>query len=74
MKFFTPDMGELIEIITVEPDGNSVIIKGKIMGTMPMKVVLLPEELRHGFKFLTPRLVLTLITMLFRRTKRSLLK
>ena len=51
-----------------------MIIKGKIMGTMPMKAVLLPEELRHGFKFLTPRLVLTLITMLFRRTKRSLPK
>lgn len=70
MKFYTPERGELIEIITVEPDRAGVLIKGKIMGAMPMTAVLLPEELRGGFKFLTPRLVFTLIAMLFRRARK----
>ena len=39
------------------------------MGAMPMKAVLKPEQLRQGFRFLTPRLVFTLITMLFTRSK-----
>lgn len=68
MRFFTPEGGELIEIMTVAPETNRVVIYGKIMGAMPMKAVLTPEQLRQGFKFLTPRLIFTLITMLFRRS------
>ncbi len=68
MKLYTPERGELIEIITVEAEQGRVVIKGKIMGAMPMRAVLLPEELRRGFKFLTPRLAFTVIAMLFRRT------
>ena len=68
MRFFTPEGGELIEIMTVAPEPNRVVVHGKIMGAMPMKAVLTPEQLRQGFKFLTPRLIFTLITMLFRRS------
>ena len=68
MRFFTPEGGELIEITTVSPEGDHVVIQGKIMSAMPMKAVLKPEQLRQGFKFLTPRLVLTLLVMLFKRT------
>jgi hypothetical protein len=68
MRFFTPEGGELIEIMTVTPERNRVVIHGKIMGAMPMKAVLTPEQLRQGFKFLTPRMIFTLITMLFRRS------
>jgi hypothetical protein len=68
MRFFTPDGGELIEIMTVSPEGDQIVIQGKIMGAMPMKAVLKPEQLRQGFKFLTPRLVLTLLAMLFKRS------
>jgi hypothetical protein len=68
MRFFTPEGGELIEIMNVAPERNRVVIQGKIMGAMPMKAVLTPEQLRQGFKFLTPRLVFTIIAMLFRRS------
>ncbi len=70
MKFFTPDGDELIEIMTLATEGGNIAIRGKIMGAMPMTAVLTPEELRQGFKFLTPRLVYTLIAMLFRRSGR----
>ena len=68
MRFFTPEGGELIEITTVTPERDGILIQGKIMGAMPMKAVLKPEQLRQGFRFLTPRLVFTLITMLFTRS------
>jgi hypothetical protein len=68
VRFFTPEGGELIEIMTVKPERGGILIQGKIMGAMPMKAVLKPEQLRQGFRFLTPRLVLTLITMLFTRS------
>ena len=68
MRFFTPEGGELIEIMNVTPERNRVVIQGKIMGAMPMKAVLTPEQLRQSFKFLTPRLVFTIIAMLFRRS------
>jgi hypothetical protein len=68
MRFFTPDGGELIEIMNVTPERGRIVIQGKIMGTMPMKAVLTPQQLRQSFKFLTPRLAVTLIGMLFRRS------
>ena len=40
MRFFTPEGGELIEIMNVAPERNRVVIQGKIMGAMPMKAVL----------------------------------
>lgn len=67
MKFFTPEKTELIEITAVAPHKDGILISGRIMSTMPMKAVLRPDQLRQGFKFLTPRLVLTLLAMLFKR-------
>jgi hypothetical protein len=67
MKFFTPERAELIVITAVDPHPEGLIISGKIMGAMPMKAVLTPAQLRAGFKFLSVKLVMTLIGMLFRR-------
>jgi hypothetical protein len=66
MKFYSPDKTVLMEIASVKPHPNGVLIEGKIMGTMPMKAVLKPAEIRAGFRFLSPRLIWTLLTMLFR--------
>jgi hypothetical protein len=67
MKFFTLDKTILMDVGSVVPHDQGVIIEGKIMGTMPMKVILRPEELRAGLRFLTPGLVWTMVKMLFRR-------
>ena len=50
MKFFTPEGGELIEIMTVTPERDGVLIQGKIMGAMPMKAVLKPEAIASGLQ------------------------
>jgi hypothetical protein len=67
MKFFTPERSELIVITAIDKHPDGLIISGKIMGTMPMRAVLTPAQLRAGFKFLSPKLVFTLFGMLFRR-------
>ena len=68
MKFFTPEKSELIEITKVETHAEGLVIHGKIMGTMPMKAVLTGPQLRSGFRFARPRIIWTLVKMLFRRT------
>ena len=67
MKLYTPDNSELIEISAVVPSPDGLVIEGTIMGAMPMKAVLKPAELRHGFRLLTFRSALAVILMLFRK-------
>jgi hypothetical protein len=67
VKLFTLDKTILMDVTGVSPHQQGVLIEGKVMGTMPMKVVLRPEQLRAGLKFLTPGLIWAVITMLFRK-------
>jgi hypothetical protein len=67
MKFYTPEKNELLEITEVEPHDEGLVVRGRIMGTMPMNAVLRPDELRKAFQFARPAVVLTLLAMLFRR-------
>jgi hypothetical protein len=68
MKLYTNDKIELMDVAEVERDGDALLIKGKIFGTMPMTARLSPEQARQGFKLLNVRLVLFLLTFLFRRS------
>lgn len=71
MKFFTLDKTILMDLSTVTPHEQGILIEGKIMGTMPMKVVLRPEELRTGLKLISPRLIFALLSMLFRKSSQQ---
>jgi hypothetical protein len=53
MKFYTPEKTVLMEITAVKPHADGLMIEGKIMGTMPMRAVLRPDELRAGFSLLS---------------------
>jgi len=66
MKFYTPEKSVLLDITSVQPHAQGILVSGKIMGTMPMKAVLRPEELRAGLRLLTFKLIFTLLSMLFR--------
>ncbi|NTI78482.1 hypothetical protein [Rhizobium rhizogenes] len=59
---------ELMNVSALDRDGNFLVVKGKIFGTMPMTAKLSPEEARNALKMLTPSLVWFLLTFLFRRT------
>ena len=66
MKLYTPEKSVLLDVTSVQPHPDGILVSGKIMGTMPMKAIVRPEELRAGLRLLTVRLVFRLVTMLFR--------
>lgn len=67
MKVFTPDKSELMEVSTIYRDKNNIVIGGKIMGSMPMKAVIRPEDGRNGLKLLDAKTIFFLLTFLFRK-------
>jgi hypothetical protein len=67
MKLHSTDGSELLTVSALERDGNSLLIKGKVFGAMPMNALLKPEEARAALKLLTPRLIFFLLTLPFRR-------
>ena len=67
MKLHSSDGSELMTVTALERDGNSLLIKGKVFGAMPMNARLKPEAARAALKLLTPRLILFLLTLPFRR-------
>ena len=68
MKLHSTDGGELLTVNALERDGNSLLIRGKVFGTMPLNARLNSEAARAALKLLTPRLVLFLLTLPFRRS------
>ncbi len=70
MKLYSADNSELMRIDTIDHQGSELIIKGKVFGAMPMTAKLKPEEARQLFKLLNFKLVLFLLTFLFRRSTR----
>jgi hypothetical protein len=69
MKLLNLDNSALINVNNVCREGDDLIIKGTIMGAMPMQCKLTPSEARNAFKLLTPGLLFFLLTFLFRRGK-----
>ncbi|HMD28136.1 MAG TPA: hypothetical protein VKH13_06155 [Steroidobacteraceae bacterium] len=68
MKLHSTDGGELLTVNALERDGNCLLIRGKVFGTMPLNARLNSEAARAALKLLTPRLVLFLLTLPFRRS------
>jgi hypothetical protein len=70
MKLFNADGSELMRVESIERDGDTIVIRGKVFGAMPMSARLEPQEARRGLKLLNARLALFLLTFLFRRSRR----
>lgn len=67
MKIYSADKTELMQVARIERDGNDLVLKGKVFGTMPMSARLRPAEARAALKLLTPGLVWFLLTLPFRK-------
>jgi hypothetical protein len=67
MKLYTAEKTDLLEVQAIETTSEGIVIDGQIMGAMPMKALLTPAELRRGLRFLTPKVLMALVCMLFRR-------
>jgi hypothetical protein len=71
MKLKNADGGELMTVSSLERDGDALLIKGKVFGAMPMTAKLDAESARAALKLLTPRIILFLLTLPFRKGKKS---
>src|SRR6185437_6468897 len=67
MKIYGADGKEMMPVSSLERDGSTLVIKGKIFGTMPLTAKLRPEEARKAFGLLNFRLWLFVLTLPFRR-------
>jgi hypothetical protein len=67
VKIYSADKSELMQVARIERDGNDLVLKGKVFGTMPMSARLKPSEARAALKLLTPGLVWFLLTLPFRK-------
>jgi hypothetical protein len=67
MKIYGQDNSELMQVTLLERDGNALVMKGKVFGSMPLTAKLTPQEGRNALKLLNFRLVAFLLTFLFRK-------
>ena len=71
MKIYAADKSELMQVTKVERDGNNLVLKGKVFGTMPMAATLTPDQAREFRKLLTPKLMWFLVTLPFRKGEKK---
>ena len=67
MKIYGPDNNELMQITSLEQEGGKLVMKGKVFGSMPLTAKLTPREARNALKLLNFKLVVFLLTFLFRK-------
>jgi hypothetical protein len=66
MKLYSPDNSELMQISSLERDGDQLLIKGTAFGAMPITAELRASEARAALRLLNWRTVLFLLTLPFR--------
>ena len=67
MKLYSPDKSELMDVSSIARDGNDLVIKGKVFGSMPMTAKLRPAEARKALKLIDLKTALFLLTLPFRK-------
>ncbi len=67
MQLKTIDNEPLMDVRAIRQAGNDLLIEGRIMGALPIRAVLTPDEARAALKLLDLRTVGFLLTLLFRR-------
>ena len=66
MEIVTTDNESLMTVERLEKQGNNLVVHGEIMGTMPVRAVLTPDQARAALKLMRPGVLLFLLTILFR--------
>jgi len=67
MKIYGADGKEMMVVTALEREGSTLVVKGKLFGTMPLTAKLRPAEARKAFGLLNWRLFLFVLTLPFRR-------
>jgi len=74
MKVFSSDGSVLMEVKSIDREGNKITFTGTVMGAMPVKGVLGPEDARSFTKLIKGKRNLWwfLLTFLFRSSNRTM--
>jgi len=67
MNIYGADNKVLMSISSIEPEGSSLVLKGKIFGTMPLSAKVHPEDARAALGMMSWKTRLFLLSLLFRR-------
>jgi hypothetical protein len=68
MKIYGADGKEMMVVTALEREGSTLVVKGKLFGTMPLTAKLRPAEARKAFGLLNWRLFLFVLSLPFRRS------
>lgn len=71
MKLRGTDGSELMNVASLQRDGDVLVIKGKVFGAMPLVARLDADAARAALKLLSPGLVWFLLTLPFRKGRKS---
>ena len=66
MKLLTKDGDNLMNVERLEVSGNDLIVHGEIMGALPVRAVMTPDQARAALRLLNPSILFYLLTVLFR--------
>lgn len=71
MKLMSKDGAEMMDIRSLGLEGDVLVVKGKIMRSMPVTLHLRPEDLWEAFSLFTWTTLLRLPMLLFKGFRRS---
>jgi len=66
VQLLTSDNDSLMDVKSLSQRGNDLLIEGRIMGALPVRAVLTPDQARAALKLLNLKTILFLVTLLFR--------
>jgi len=62
---------EMMDVKSIQREGERLVLKGKIMGSMPATIYLRPEDVWAGWQLLPFSVLAVLPVMLFKGFRRS---
>jgi hypothetical protein len=71
MKLTSKDGVEMMDIRSLEREADVLVVKGKIMRSMPVTIHIRPEDLWEAYSLFSWRLLLRLPMLMFIGFKRS---
>ena len=71
MKLVSPDGSDLLAVQKVTRSGDDILVEGTIMGAMPLKAILTPDQLREGIKFAKRDVISAALKAIVRRKPRA---
>lgn len=69
MKLYASDNSDLMEIGKIYPENGNLIVEGTIMGTMPIRAIVKPAEMRKALGLMSLKTMGCALLMLFRGSR-----